>query len=433
VHLPPPQSAAAPRVRKDVADLLARVRDELDGFSRRTRSGPDVITAEFLGHLENSPEVVRQAVIDYTTVYAATCQQAASYRLADAKKGGSLEYDSVLVDEAARCNPLDLFVPMAQARRRIILVGDHRQLPHIVDTSIQRELDLDLSADGESAAHKLAQAIGQSLFERLFRQLQEREKRDGVRRTVTLDKQYRMHPRLGAYVSEQFYPPTEQFSSGFPTERFAHELPGYEHRFAAWVEVPNSREEERPGQSKARSIEAEVIARELKRLIDADAARELTFGVITFYTAQVSELGKHMTAMGLMTPLQHGGFRVADNYRDLRLPDGKVVERLRVGTVDAFQGKEFDVVLLSMVRSNRAVDGTERERRRKYGHLMSPNRLCVSMSRQKSLLVVVGDTGMLAGPHAAEAVGPLVRYFVLCREEGVVHSLNADRTVRVGR
>ncbi len=433
VCLPSPRTDATPRVRQDVANLLSRVRDDLEGLSRRSQSGPDLMTAEFLDQLENSPEVVKRAIIDYTTVYAATCQQAASYRLADAKGGGSLEYDSVLVDEAARSNPLDLFIPMAQARHRIILVGDHRQLPHIIDNEIQRELEVDLAGDGESAATKITRAIEESLFERLFRQLQAREKRDGVRRTVTLDKQYRMHPRLGRFVSEEFYPPNEQFGSGFPAERFAHTLPGYEGRFAAWVHVPNDRGGERPGKSKARNVEAEVIARELKRLIDSDAARELTFGVITFYAAQVLELGKHLTGEGLMTPLERGGYRVADAYRDLRLSDGKVIERLRVGTIDAFQGKEFDVVFLSMVRSNRDRGGSEEERRGKYGHLMSPNRLCVSMSRQKCLLILVGDADMLRVPAADVAVRPLVQYLRLCREEGVVHGIGSDRAVKVRR
>jgi len=51
-------------------------------------------------------------------------------------KGGD-GYDTVVVDEAARANPLDLFIPLAKAKRRIILVGDHRQLPHIIDRELE--------------------------------------------------------------------------------------------------------------------------------------------------------------------------------------------------------------------------------------------------------------------------------------------------------
>ena len=85
-----------------------------------------------------------------------------------------------------------------------------------------------------------------------------------------------------------------------------------------------------------------------------------------------------------------------------------------MGTVDAFQGKEFDVVLLSMTRSNDLAADQPKLLRRKYGHLMLENRLCVAMSRQKRLLIVVGDGGMLIGEQAAQAVPGLVRFLKLC-------------------
>jgi len=67
--------------------------------------------------------------------------------------------------------------------------------------------------------------------------------------------------------------------------------------------------------------------------------------------------------------------------------DGHLKERIRVGTVDAFQGKEFDVVFLSMTRSNDLPITDNRSLRRKFGHLMLENRLCVAMSRQQRLLI----------------------------------------------
>jgi len=48
---------------------------------------------------------------------------------------------------------------------------------------------------------------------------------------------------------------------------------------------------------------------------------------------------------------------------------------------------------------------------RKYGHLMTPNRLCVAMSRQQRLLIIAGDDAMLLGHDAEQAIGPLVRFY----------------------
>ena len=71
--------------------------------------------------------------------------------------------------------------------------------------------------------------------------------------------------------------------------------------------------------------------------------------------------------------------RVRDEW--LRTTDGR--ERLRVGTVDSFQGKEFDVVFLSLTRSNNVRGEDDAAQRRRYGFLMLENRLCVAMSRQR--------------------------------------------------
>jgi superfamily I DNA and/or RNA helicase len=63
----------------------------------------------------------------------------------------------------------------------------------------------------------------------------------------------------------------------------------------------------------------------------------------------------------------------------------------------------------------------EKQARGLFGHLCLYNRLNVSMSRQKKLLVVVGDTGLLAGEPgklAAEFIPSLVDFYKLCKEQG---------------
>jgi len=117
---------------------------------------------------------------------------------------------------------------------------------------------------------------------------------------------------------------------------------------------------------------------------------------------------------------EDGEIRIARSYRQTEAGD----ERLRVGTVDAFQGKEFDVVFLSIVRANDVIvsaqkEGDERERllNGKYGHLRLANRLNVAMSRQRKLLVAVGDQRMAEGPESEEGVPALTAFLKLCREE----------------
>ena len=191
-RLRPSDGNTSPRVHADVESMVSRVIDALTERARETAPGADLAITEWLADLENDPVGIRDTVRHYSMVLAATCQQSVSRPMADAKGGGDTVFRTVIVDEAARSNPLDLMIPMACAERRIVLVGDHRQLPHLLEPDIEREIEL--SAQEETRA-----ALRQSLFERLFNELREREKKDGVRRTVTLDTQYRMHPLLGRF------------------------------------------------------------------------------------------------------------------------------------------------------------------------------------------------------------------------------------------
>ena len=396
-------------IRADIAGLLVEIREAVEEATQPRQLGPDAVVARFLDELETDPIAVRRAVLTYTPVYAATCQQAAG-RDAAIAKASELAYSDVIVDEAARANPLDLIVPMAQARRRIVLVGDHKQLPHIVDDKILDEL-----AEGESdesVRERLAKELSDSLFERLFVHLQDQE----VERVVTLKDQFRMHPVLGSFVSSEFYEGSLKNGITDPAH-FAHELEPFGNSAAVWVDVPATEGHEEQGQSKARTAEANRIAALLPQLMESPAGRRMSFGVISFYSKQVALLSKKLADLGFMEPDGQGGLIVAEEWRWLEKADGTLEPRLQVGTVDAFQGREFDVVLLSVTRSNDARDATPKDRRRRYGHLMSLNRMCVAMSRQKRLLIAVGDAGFLDAPNAETAIGPLVHFHELCRGE----------------
>jgi hypothetical protein len=396
----------------EIEELLQQVREALYEKIRQSGSGIEAVLEEYLNDLKYDPDGVREMLRDYTVVLAATCQQAVGKQMELTTGNIDSVFETVIVDEAARANPLDLFIPMSKAERRIILVGDHRQLPQILDEDVERELSV--STEATQAALK------KSLFERLFKQLQAWEKIDGIKRTVTLDTQYRMHPVLGEFVSRTFYEyhGESPIKAGRAETEFFHDLPGYEQKVAAWIDIPHNLGGEYKRQSKSRQVEALRIAKELRRLIEHDP--HLTFGVITFYRAQVTELWKALCNVGLAEVSDDGSFQVAPAWRETTNHEGKLVERLRVGTVDAFQGKEFDVVFLSMTRSNRIVANSPETYTKKYGFLLLENRLCVAMSRQQRLLIVAGDLEMVKvevnKPESdRQVIRELIAFFELCQ------------------
>jgi len=397
-------------IHADVADLCGEVVDALGERARTLPAGVEMAVDGWLEALEQDPDGLRATIAHYSMVLAATCQQSVGNAMTEAKSGEDMVFHTVIVDEAARANPLDLLIPMALADRRIILVGDHRQLPQLLEPDLERQMRATLDAE-------MQEALERSLFERLFQELQEREKRDGIKRTITLDTQYRMHPVLGQFVSDQFYPPNEAFDSGHKPENFAHQIvlangTPLAGRVAAWIEVPRSAGPEDRGRSKRRACEAERVAREAQAILAGNP--DLSVGVITFYAAQRDAILEAMASLGLAEPDEEVGHRIRDQWIHTR--DGR--ERLRVGTVDAFQGKEFDVVLLSLTRSNAVRVTDEASQRKRYGFLLLKNRLCVAMSRQRRLLILVGDPDMARGEEARRFVPALAAFAKLC-EEGV--------------
>lgn len=410
------------RVEKQNDEVIALAEEAMrlirfHGFSATDRKSAAL--AEFLAELEGNLQGMMDAVADYSYAFAATCQQSVNKTM-QRQKGiigrdvtenqKQMEYEYVIVDEAARVSPRDLMVPMAQGKR-IILVGDHRQLPHIIDDEVARQMESGEATEDES------EWLKRSMFEYLFSErLKALEDTDKITRRVTLDKQYRMHPMLGDFISRNFYEhfdSTEKFDSGLLASNFIHNLPDTENAPAIWLDVPATRgRHAREGTSWIREAEANAIVRQLKEWINSDAGKDLSYGVISFYKSQAERIKKRLG-------------NVTSNK-----------QQLHIGTVDSFQGMEFDVVFLSVVRTmpddgfiksikskakkNGDLWTKEKEASISFGHLCLYNRLNVSMSRQKKLLVVVGDSTLVKNDLAAEFIPGLVDFHHLCKTEGSV-------------
>ena len=440
--------------------------------------------SELLQELENNPSGVIDAVRDYSFAFAATCQQSVNRMMQEMKgvnadtAGAKLEYDFVIVDEAARVSPRDLMVPMSQGKR-IILVGDHRQLPQLIDEDVAARMEAGSASDSEEG-----EWLKKSMFEYLFTErIPKLEVSDGVTRRVTLDMQYRMHPLLGDFISRNFYERFKEKSigSGLKADAFAHDLPGTEGKCAAWLDVPcKNRFQEKTkyagemvpkGTSLTRPAEVEAICDKLEFWIQHDTKRVVegvkrwvesmmrldakASGCLVSYNIPVAKFcGKRFEVVmgkGLeaptpieivqdklyecipsamlkeveridiegekteITPLSFGVIAFYKAQTDAIMDrigndwlESIGEDRLKIGTVDSFQGREFDVVFLSLVRT--ANKG--------FGFLKLYNRLNVSMSRQKKLLVAVGDAASYDTDSAWSQVPGLADFLSLCREKG---------------
>ncbi len=386
---------SGPLPNADIEELLLRTRCALDQAVLRAPFDASIAVEELIEELESDPDALNSELARYSASLAATVQQSVGKEMCGIKShAGALEqgewprFRSVIVDEAARCNPLDLMIPLSVAERRIVLVGDHRQLPHVLEPSVERALTL-------STAAATKEALGKSLFQRMFQHCLELEAKDGIKRYVRLDQQYRMPPSLGKFVSDAFYSPYgEDFRSGRPESDFQHELPSpFADKSGAWIDLPYERGGESGGRSKSRPVEARAIAARIKELLETRP--NLSIGVITFYAAQVTAIYEALEQVAIVQQDKPGVWLPSGPWRSTLGGGGRGTrDRIRVGTVDSFQGMEFDVVFLSLVRSNKLQVTNDRNPYQKFGFLLLENRVCVAMSRQERLLFVVGDSAM---------------------------------------
>lgn len=391
------------KARDSIINLIEETVNRIRSNGSSAHDKKSAALAELLISMENDLEGIMTTVNDYSFAFAATCQQSVNQSMQRMKgiapdtTGQDIEYDYVIVDEAARVSPRDLMIPMVQGKR-IILVGDHRQLPQLIDEEVARQME-NGTENGENNDW-----LKKSMFEYLFTErVPALEKMDGIKRRVTLDRQYRTHPILGDFISRNFYESfnsEEKFTSGRAAEDFVHTLPGVEGQCAVWMNVPILKGDmKRSGCGMTRPAEARTICDKLREWIEYDCKNQpdekkrLSFGVISFYKAQ-SELLEQMLRKELGS--------LVDNYLN--------EFRLRIGTVDSFQGMEFDVVFLSLVRTGKAG----------FGFLQLYNRLNVSMSRQKQLLVAVGDAAFYDTDQAKKQVPGLADFLNVCRNQGRV-------------
>jgi superfamily I DNA and/or RNA helicase len=281
----------------------------------------------------------------------------------------TVEFDWVIVDEAAKATDTELLVPLVHGRR-FILVGDQRQLPPYLD----REIEDAMAFEGIPLEEART-----SLFEKLFEAIPSTNR-------VTLQTQYRMHPTIGSFVGELFYDDIGGLRSGVPeTERplDLELLKNYRHR-VFWMDIAQG-EEKADGTSYHNVSEALRINRVLE-IFNADLATKginYSIGVITPYAAQVDVLRQEIIP-------------AARKWTNLDID---------VSTVDAFQGRENDITLYSMVRTK---PGSLR-------FVEDEKRLNVSFSRAMRALLIFGHR------DTAQSSVPFAKALRLLPQENILH------------
>jgi DNA polymerase III delta prime subunit len=280
-------------------------------------------------------------------------------------------FDWLILDEAnkVRANEALALMPIA---KRWVMIGDLKQLPPVMEEA--------------ASTFKVEQPLDEVVRDDSFYGWVWDKVPAGSR--IMLPRQYRMREPIGKVVSDLFY--EGKLIHETPHPRMP--LPWPFDRELVWVDT-GAQDEYRDAQRSVANEFEVALCKDITSIIRR-RVRKAKLAVIAMYNSQVNRL---VAALKGIVP-----------------PDD-------VESVDAFEGRESDAVILSLVRSND---------RAAIGFLNDPNRVNVAISRAKKLLVIVGDSKTVIG-GAPELFGPLFEH---CKEDGLVVGVGAVVTAcqRVG-
>ncbi|XP_064619137.1 regulator of nonsense transcripts 1-like isoform X2 [Lineus longissimus] len=269
-------------------------------------------------------------------VICCTCVGAGDPRLA------KMNFRCVLIDESTQATEPECMIPVVLGCKQLILVGDHCQLGPVV------------------MCKKAARAgLSQSLFERLVVL---------GSRPIRLQVQYRMHPSLSAFPSNIFYEGSLQNGVTASDRTRSHlEFPWPQPDKPMFFYATSGQEEiASSGTSYLNRTEAANVEKIVTKLIQGGVKPE-HIGVITPYEGQRAFIVQYMQYSGKM--------------------NSKLYQEIEVASVDAFQGREKDFIVLSCVRANE---------HQGIGFLNDPRRLNVALTRARFGIVVVGNPKVLS-------------------------------------
>ncbi|MFP4731475.1 AAA domain-containing protein [Pasteurella multocida] len=283
-------------------------------------------------------------------------------------------YDWVIVDEAARSISSELAIAM-QSGTRILLVGDHKQLPPLYSEEHKNALArrLGISKRGE----ELDQALG-SDFERVF------QSKYGEQTCATLKTQYRMAPAIGSLVSACFYNNIlENGKTDDDVPNIYSNLPEKIKATVTWLDtisLANAYHEQSKHGSLFNRAEADLIIDLLQNLANDEI----------FMTSETVQkcLGKNEQAIGVICMYGEQKKLIRKKFNE-RSWEERFRRLVKIDSVDSYQGKENRVIILSLTRHDKTYS---------TGFLHLPNRINVALSRAMDRLIIVGAKAVWEHP-----------------------------------
>ncbi|KAL0648656.1 hypothetical protein Bca4012_046947 [Brassica carinata] len=297
--------------------LVAQKRGSAIDKSKQGTTGTDV-------------DSIRTSILDEAAIVFATLSFSGSPLLAKSNRG----FDVVIIDEAAQAVEPATLIPLATRCKQVFLVGDPKQLPATVISTVSQD----------SGLQKAGYPVNM------------------------LKTQYRMHPEIRSFPSKEFYEEALEDGSDIEaqTTRDWHKYRCFGP--FCFFDIHEGKESQHPGATGSRV-----------NLDEVEFVLLIYHRLVTMYP----EL-KSSSQLAIISPYSYQVKALKDRFKEMFGAEAdKVVD---INTVDGFQGREKDVAIFSCVRAN---DKGE------IGFLSNSHRMNVGITRAKSSVLVVGSAATL--------------------------------------
>uniref|UniRef100_A0A8C9Q908 Senataxin n=1 Tax=Spermophilus dauricus TaxID=99837 RepID=A0A8C9Q908_SPEDA len=315
--------------RQELDEKIARVSKERQELASKIKE------------VQGRPQKTQSIIILESHIICCTLSTSGGLLLESAFRGqGGVPFSCVIVDEAGQSCEVETLTPLIHRCNKLILVGDPKQLPPTVISMKAQEYGYD-----------------QSMMARFYKLLEEKVEQNTIGRLpiLQLTIQYRMHPDICLFPSNYVYNRSLKTNRLTETSRCSSEWP-----FQPYLVFDVGDGSERRDNDSYVNVQEIKLVMEIIKLIK-DKRRDVTFrniGIITHYKAQKTMIQKDL-----------------DKEFDRKGP-------AEVDTVDAFQGRQKDCVIVTCVRAN-TMQGS-------IGFLASLQRLNVTITRAKYSLFILG-------------------------------------------
>ena len=278
--------------------------------------------------------------------------------------------DELFVDEAAAATEAEVVIPLHLHPKRMLVVGDPKQLPASIQSRRAATFGLD-----KSVLDRLMYARGED--------------------HVMLDTQYRMNPAICSFPSHQFYDGNLIDGENVRASSYKSKIQLLSGRPYIFLDIPGNENRSYHGSyyndEEANAVVALVqqYSKMAQSEFNSDWCAQERIRIITFYSGQCKAI----------------------NYKLRRAGLGGVI----CSTVDSSQGSESDIVIVSFVRCGN-----------RTGFLHDDRRINVSLTRAKYQLICIGNSDTLQ-----RSGGSLEKFIVDVKSRGLLKKLGNHNKRRI--